>query len=212
MSALWRLAAALAVSILSVDVAVAGPTTVGAVDRVQARVDATQAGETRPLAVDSDLYFKDRRRSREGARMQATLKDGTRLTLGENATLVVDEFVYNPAQSRGERSLKVAKGAFLYVGGLIEGEPGARVRIPHAGRSDRRARHDGLGRPDRQGLRGPRVERRSHRDREKRTVILRQGQGTMLYRDGRSRSVVVWPAGKVKRAIATITFGVPGGR
>jgi len=32
----------------------------------------------------------------EKARLQATLKDGTQLTLGENATLVADEFVYDP--------------------------------------------------------------------------------------------------------------------
>jgi ferric-dicitrate binding protein FerR (iron transport regulator) len=29
----------------------------------------------------------------EGARLQATLKDGTQLMLGENATFVVDEFI-----------------------------------------------------------------------------------------------------------------------
>ena len=70
-----------------------GTITVGAVDKVQARVDATQAGQTRPLVVNSDVYFSDRCHSREGARLQATLKDGTQLMLGENATFVVDEFI-----------------------------------------------------------------------------------------------------------------------
>jgi hypothetical protein len=64
-------------------------TTVGAVDKVQSHVDATQAGQTRALAVNSDVYFRDRCHSGEGARLQATLKDGTQLTLGENATLVL---------------------------------------------------------------------------------------------------------------------------
>jgi FecR protein len=57
------------------------------------------------------------------------LKDGTQLTLGENATLVVDEFIYDPYRSRGELAIRVVKGAFLYAGGLIDKETGANVRI-----------------------------------------------------------------------------------
>jgi hypothetical protein len=53
---------------------------------------------------------------RIGARLQATLKDGTQLTLGENATVVVDELIYDPVMSRRALSLRVVKGAFLYVG------------------------------------------------------------------------------------------------
>jgi hypothetical protein len=91
MSAICRLSVLLAVSIFSASAAVAEPLTVGAVDKVQAQVEATQAGQTRALVVKSEVYFRDRCHSREGARLQATLKDGTQLTLGENATLVVDE-------------------------------------------------------------------------------------------------------------------------
>jgi hypothetical protein len=79
------------VSIFRPSIAVAETATVGAVDKVQAHVEATQAGQTRALVVKSDVFFKDRCNSGEGARLQATLKDGTQLTLGENATLVVDE-------------------------------------------------------------------------------------------------------------------------
>ena len=93
MSAICRSSAPLAVGIFAASAALAELTTVGAVDKVQARVDATQAGQTRPLVVNSDVYFSDRCHSREGARLQATLKDGTQLMLGENATFVVDEFI-----------------------------------------------------------------------------------------------------------------------
>ena len=48
---------------------------------------------------------------------------------GENATLVVDEFIYDPSRSRGELLLSVIRGAFLYVGGRIEGVNGANVQI-----------------------------------------------------------------------------------
>ena len=105
LSAICRLSVPLAGSIFRAGIAVAETTTVGAVDKVQAQVEATQAGQTRGLVVKSEIYFRDRCHSREGARLQATLKDGTQLTLGENATLVVDEFIYDPVMSRGELSL-----------------------------------------------------------------------------------------------------------
>ena len=82
-----RLLAPLAVCIFVANVAVAEPMTVGAVDKVQAHVEATQAGQSRALVVKSEIYFRDRCHSTEGARLQATLKDGTQLTLDENATL-----------------------------------------------------------------------------------------------------------------------------
>jgi hypothetical protein len=92
-------------------------------------VDATQAGQTRPLVINSDIYFKDRCHSGEGARLQVTLKDGTQLTLSEHSTLVVDEFIYDPYRWRFDLSIRVVKGAFLYVGGLIDKETDANVRI-----------------------------------------------------------------------------------
>jgi hypothetical protein len=94
LSAICRLSVPLAASIFRASIAVAETTTVGAVDKVQAQVEATQAGQTRPLAIGSDVYFRDRCHSREGARLQA--KDGTQLTLGENATLPGMDFVHGP--------------------------------------------------------------------------------------------------------------------
>jgi hypothetical protein len=92
-SAICRLSVPLAASFFRASIAVAETMTIGAVDKIQAQVEATQAGQTRALVVNSDVYFRDRCHSREGARLQATLKDGTQLTLSENATLVVDEFI-----------------------------------------------------------------------------------------------------------------------
>jgi hypothetical protein len=51
-SAICRLSVPLAASIFRASIAVAEPTTVGAVDKVQAQVEATQAGQTRALVVN----------------------------------------------------------------------------------------------------------------------------------------------------------------
>jgi hypothetical protein len=44
------------------------------------------------------------------------------------------------------------------------------------------------------------------------TVTLKQGQGTMLFGEGRPQRAAAWPAGRMKRAVASITFGNPPAR
>ncbi|MBV8439184.1 MAG: FecR domain-containing protein, partial [Hyphomicrobiales bacterium] len=157
--------------------------------------------------------FKDRCRSGEGARLQATLKDGTHLTLGEHATLVVDEFVYNPVTSHGELAVRIAKGAFLYVGGLIEGEPGAKVRIRTPAAAIGVRGTTVWGGPIDKGFGVLALSGEVTVTGRRGTVALKQGEGTMLFADGKPRRVVQWPTDKVKRALATISFGNrPGGQ
>ena len=206
MLATWRAAAYLAFCILGAGVSVAEPVSIGAVDKMQAQVDATQAGRTRALAASSDLYFLDRCRSGDGARMEATLKDGTKLTLGEHTTLVVDAFVYDPAVSRGKLAVRFAKGAFLFVGGLVEKVPGAdvQIRTPAAAIGVRGTTV--WGGPIDKGFGVLALSGEVTVTGRRGTVTLKQGEGTMLFADGRPRAVVRWPAAKVDRAIAKVAF------
>jgi hypothetical protein len=208
-SAICRLSVLLAAGILRASVGVAQPITVGAVDKVQAQVDATQAGQTRPLALRSDVYFRDRCHSTQGARLQATLKDGTQLTLGENATLVIDEFVYEPFKSRGELSIRVVKGAFLYVGGRIEGVNGATVQIRTPVGAIGLRGTTVWGGPIDKGYGVIVLNGEVTVTGRRGTVTLKQGQGTMLFADGKPQRAAAWPAGRMKRAVASITFGNP---
>ena len=208
-SAICRLSVPLAASIFRASVAIAEPMTIGGVDKVQAQVEATQAGQTRPLVVSSDVYFRDRCHSRGGARLQATLKDGTQLTLGENATLVVDEFIYDPTRSRGELSIRVVKGAFLYVGGLIEGETGAKVQIRTPIGAIGLRGTTVWGGPIDHGYGVIVLSGEVTVTGRRGTVTLKQGQGTMLFGDGKPQRAAAWPAGRMKRAVASITFGKP---
>jgi hypothetical protein len=204
--AIWRLSVPLAASIIGASVAVAEPITVGSVDKVQAHVDATQAGETRALAANSDVFFRDRCHSGEGARLQATLKDGAQLTLGENATLVVDQFVYDPFRSRGELSLRVVKGAFLYVGGRVEGLTGAKVRIQTPAAAIGVRGTTVWGGPIDNGYGVIALSGEVTVTGRRGTVTLKQGQGTMLFGDGKPQRAAAWSAGRMRRAVASITF------
>jgi hypothetical protein len=202
---------AVAVCLCAAGVAHAETRTVGTVDKVQAQVVAVQAGQTRELAATAALLFRDRCRSGRGARLQATLADGTQLTMGENATLVVDEFVYDPFQPAA-LSVRVPKGPFLFVGGHIEEQAGAKVDI-HTPIGTLGVRGTTVwGGPIDNGygvlvLSGEVTVSTRHG-----TVTLRQGQATMVFGQARPQSARAWTADRTKRAVASISFATPAGR
>lgn len=111
--------AVVAISALSglaatVDAWAAGPT-VGMVTKVenQAQVGGVAA------AVGTPVHMSDTLHTGAKARLQVTFRDQTNLTLGENATIVVDRFVFDPDASVGEAALNATKGAFRLTTGRI---------------------------------------------------------------------------------------------
>jgi hypothetical protein len=49
--------------------------------------------------------MNDRLRTGANARLEVTFNDNSVLTLGENANVAIDRYVYNPAKSTGELAL-----------------------------------------------------------------------------------------------------------
>jgi hypothetical protein len=186
--------------------AAAEPVSIGAVDKVQAQVLATQAGATRDLAAAGPVYFRDRMKTGAGARLEAKLDDGTVLTLGENGKLNVDEFVYRPGEQGSKLALNVTKGAFLFVGGKIEGPTGGNVTIKTpVGTLGVRGTTVWGGRID--GgfgvlvLKGEVWVKTPHG-----TVDLKEGNGAMVYGKMGPSKAAPWSEDRTKRAVATISF------
>jgi len=89
--------------------------TVGMVTKVE---NQAQVGGA-PAAVGSPVHMGDTLNTGARARLQVTFRDQTNLTLGENATIVVDRFVFDPDASVGEAALNATKGAFRLTTGRI---------------------------------------------------------------------------------------------
>jgi hypothetical protein len=89
---------------------------VGTVTKVQneAQIGAATA------VVGAPVQMNDRLRTGANARLQVTFHDNSSLTLGENANVVVDRFVFNPDKSSAEVVLKATQGALRFAGGKIE--------------------------------------------------------------------------------------------
>ena len=58
--------------------------------------------ENEPAAVGTLAHMNDELRTGAKARLQVSFRDSTQLNLGENATVVVDRFVYDPDAGTGE--------------------------------------------------------------------------------------------------------------
>jgi hypothetical protein len=110
----------------------------------QARVSAAVRGSVllgevahpdvvgRAVADGDAVYLGNAIKAGPSAGMQLMLLDQTTVTLGENAELAVDEFIYDPARSDGQISMKLTKGAFrLVTGGVSDLDPAStRIRTP----------------------------------------------------------------------------------
>ena len=113
---LLRLLAILVCLVSAFDIRVAAAAAVGKVTQVQNQ--AQVGGKT--AVVGTPVYLNDRLRTGAKARLKVTFGDQSELTLGENANVVVDHFVYNPSKSKGEVVLSATQGALRFAGGKIE--------------------------------------------------------------------------------------------
>lgn len=107
----------------------AGLAVVGA-SGVAARVGVTSATDGAPvgkppqaveriLHVGIDVQANEVIRTKADDRAQLLFIDGTTLTVGPNAELTIDKFVYDPATKKGELSVNASKGVLRLVGGKI---------------------------------------------------------------------------------------------
>jgi hypothetical protein len=104
-------------------------TRVGAVEKVENSASASYRENNRRLHKGAAILFEDLLRTGAQSRLSVILADGSDLTLGENAQLLVDDFVYVPQNRAGKLALKALQGAFLFIGGKVEYVPDAEVSI-----------------------------------------------------------------------------------
>lgn len=81
-------------------------------------------------AVSGDeIFLGDSITSADDSQMQLLLLDETVFTIGPNAELIIDEFVYDPETNAGKVAAQVLKGAFRFTTGLVGQEDPDSVSI-----------------------------------------------------------------------------------
>jgi hypothetical protein len=181
---------------------------IGAVSRIQGEASGTHNGVTEALALKSSVFLNEIVSTREAARLEVTLTDGTRLTLGEKAKLTLDAFVFNPAAGSGTIKIGVV-GAFRFLSGQVTKLARSDVvaTTPVATIGIRGTEFWG-GPIDNQALGVFLIEGAVRVSNAAGAQVLSEpGQGTNIAAAGAAPGpVTFWPQGKVNRAIATVTF------
>ena len=107
--------------------------TVGAVSAVNPSASGiVPGGGSRMLSLGQDVLFRETIKTTGEGSAQLAFLDRSTLNVGQNSSLVIDEFVYNPASGTGSMGLSLSKGVLRFVGGQISHTAGVTIRTPVA--------------------------------------------------------------------------------
>lgn len=101
---------------------------VGGVERVQKLAQAVHKQYTRRLTKHATVHALDLLKTGKAARLNVQLEDGSDIVMGENAELMVDEFIYTPEKER-TIGLNALQGALLFVGKKMNSDARQDVRV-----------------------------------------------------------------------------------
>src|SRR5687767_6233333 len=104
----------------------------GPVQQISYRTPQDTVG--RNLAGGQEIYLGDRIVTGPGGGLQILLLDGTTFSVGPNSSMVIDEFVFNPATGTGRLTANVARGTLRVISGRLarQDQEAIRVRLPTA--------------------------------------------------------------------------------
>jgi hypothetical protein len=96
---------------------------IGGVEDIVNYAWATIAPEPRDeVEFEDDVYMNEIVETDDESALVIKFADGSKLTLGENAKIVIDKYVYDPGTSSGEQAVTLTKGAFRFLSGSIPKE------------------------------------------------------------------------------------------
>lgn len=103
----------------------------GRVGAVNPNATGTPPGAgTRMLAVGTNVVYKEKIETSAVGSTQIMFPDQSTLNVGRNSSIVIDEFVYDPAAGTGKMVASVSKGVLRFVGGQISHTAGVTVNTP----------------------------------------------------------------------------------
>lgn len=92
---------------------------IGSIKNVEGEVFVLRGGETIAAGAGTLLYRGDQLKTGETGRVGVVFRDDTRLSLGGNSDLAVEQFDFAPGEGRLGLVLRLARGMAAYVSGQI---------------------------------------------------------------------------------------------
>ena len=91
---------------------------VGSVTRIEGKARATLNGSEVTIGFGAAVFLDEKLATGAEARLEVTFVDGTRLTVGEKASLTVDRYLYRP-RGLGNVFNASVTGPFRFISGTI---------------------------------------------------------------------------------------------
>ncbi|MDY0269005.1 FecR family protein [Trichloromonas sp.] len=92
---------------------------IGSIKNVEGQVFVLRGGETLAAEAGTLLYRGDQLKTGESGRVGVIFRDDTRLSLGGNSDLAVEQFEFAPGEGRLALVLRLARGMAAFVSGQI---------------------------------------------------------------------------------------------
>lgn len=108
-----------ALFLATTSVCASSQTKIGSVEQSKNRVSGTLDKVERSLHRDDRVFLYESVKTGKKSLATLLLDDNTRITLGADTTVKLDEFVYHPESSQGAVSLDSARGLFRFITGLL---------------------------------------------------------------------------------------------
>ena len=124
-----RSAAALAAASMTASPVLAQANAVGVNAAIRNKVEIRRGRQVRPAVLRARVILNDEVRTGPASQLQILLLDRTTFTVGANARVAVDRFVYDPAANSRSTSVSVTKGAFRFMSGRNLRKPAGSVQV-----------------------------------------------------------------------------------
>ena len=99
---------------------IGGTGIIGTISDVENDAQIISASGATTAIVGLAVHMKDQLRTGTNGRLQVTFRDNTVLTLGEEASIVIDRYVFDPDRGIGEALLQATQGAFRFAAGQLK--------------------------------------------------------------------------------------------
>lgn len=167
--------------------------------------------EKNTLTADDKIFANDTIETEKNSKILFLMSDDTEFTIGENAYVTIDEYIYDPQNSQTNKAnYSILRGAFLYVSGLIgkKENPDITFTTPIGSIGIRGTTVWGGDIDDAYSIfvADGKVSVSNKRGK----VTLEKGEGTNLVSDIKAPTKPkMWGEGKISRALETITLQTP---
>jgi len=108
---------------------IGGTGIIGTISDVDNDAQIISASGTTTATVGLAVHIKDQLHTGTEGRLQVTFRDHTVLTLGEDASLVIDQYVFDPDRGIGDALLHATQGAFRFAAGQLKEMPNKMITV-----------------------------------------------------------------------------------